>query len=580
MRKKLIIKYLLPLIIAFLIAVSFIALYSHYLLDSSLANLKVALKKAEQQKEIKGVGEIADILNDTYIAELTTGDFDLALAIKLEMSAQMLKDLPQATQKQNEQYASTLSAATNIEFAATIVQKASQKTQFKDAQQFIKTAINIKERAEKRPGWRSKIDDFVLGFLPAERKPRIKEIKNTIAKLQSNLTSYKGEKLQEKYLEIAKLYLVIKDWQNTQLNLRKSLEINSKNPTALKAKFFLAILYKQQNNFKEASAIFNDIKNSLPKEWKLFSAYQEADCAYKEGEVNKSAALFEEIFNTDSSSEIARLAQFRAGYIYLYDLKEPARAKAAFSKLSKESSLGIGLYAKEKMSLDISRRYCEEGFKLIRQGYISSLPEKYNEALNKFALAENIEPDYGVIYVGKALALAFLDKPGTALKEGQKAKTLAPDNPEVLANLGFIYYKFDMIEQSIAEFKRAVAVKVNSEIYHYNLGTLYVLKEDYDKAERHFRTALLLNPKYTYAYNNLAYVLLIKKIYSEAKERLLKAVALDPSCIDAHYNLGAMYYALGNYEEARKEFQQVEEFRPNFRKTQDYLAQIKEKLGY
>jgi tetratricopeptide (TPR) repeat protein len=581
MNRKITIKYWAPLIIVFSMAVLFLVLYNHYLLNASLANLKLALKETSQQKKIEGVRKIADILNDTYIAELTKGDFDLALAIKLEMSAQMFEDISKAVRKENEQYLLALSSAANIHFAATIIQKATQITQFQDVRKFIQTAISLKEEAEKRPAWMSTVDDLILNFSPEQRQPDVNKIKSNAVKLQGKLASYRGEKLQEKYLEIAKLYLLIKDWQNAQLYLNKSCETDSKNFVALKAKFFLAILYKLKGDFKEASTVFSSIKNSLPKDWKLFSTYEEADCIYKMGAINKSAELFEEIFNTGKSSDIAQLAQFRAGYIYLYDLKEPLRAKEVFNKLPQESTLfGIGPYAREKINRDIARWYCEEGFRLIKEGYVLSAPAKYREALAKFDMAENVEHNYGIIYIGKALALTFLGKPEMALKEARKAKDVAPDDPDVLANLGFIYYKFNMIDQAIAEFEAAVAIRKDSGLFHYNLGTLYTLKQLYDEAERQFRAALLLDSGYTYAYNNLAYTLLIKRSYSEAKERLRKAIVLNPDCIDAHYNLGAVYYALGNYEDSKKEFKYIEKTRPDFRKTQEYLTQIAEKLGY
>jgi hypothetical protein len=41
-----------------------------------------------------------------------------------------------------------------------------------------------------------------------------------------------------------------------------------------------------------------------------------------------------------------------------------------------------------------------------------------------------------------------------------------------------------------------------------------------------------------------------------------------------------VYFALGKYEAAREEFIKVEKLKPQFRKVQYYLSEIKKKLGY
>lgn len=581
MPKKTIFRYLFPLGSIFVAAVIFLLLYNHYLLDSSLANLGVVLSTLGAQKQLGDTKQIVDILSDTFIIELSKADFDLPLALKLELSAQMLENVSKQEQQKYEKSHLTLSSASNIEFAATIAANISRQTQIKDAKYFIQEAINAKKKAENRPAFFSKIDDLLINFFPQPRKENVNILKNNIKKIVSSLPAYKGEELQGKYLEIAKLYLLMKDWQNASLYLDKSLALNPKSPTGLKAQFFLGITYKLKGDFDKAISIFTEINNSLPKDLREFSSYQVADCLYKSGDKNKALALFEEIFARDKASEIAQLSQFRAAYNYLYDLADMPKAKDTFAKLKQNIILtDIKRYVEDKINADLARQYCEDGFILIEEGFHKSIAVKYEEALTKFDLALATSPRYATATIGKALAFCFLNKPMETLVEGEKAKDAAPEDAEVLANLGFIYYLLDMPDKAISEFEAAIKNKSDVPVLHYNLGTLYLLREQYHKAKKHLQIAVMLDPQYVRAYNNLGYALWVLGNYSEAKENFNKAAALKPDYIEGHYNLGAVYYALGNYEQAFKEFKRAEELQPNFRKTKQFFTQLREKLGY
>jgi len=576
---KKIIKHFLPLIIVFVLAVIFFAGYNRYLLDTSLANLKISLKELKNTKDFAEVKRISSVLENTFLAELTKGDFDLTFALKLEMANQMLTESTKEAQAKNEDYVMRLSSATGIEFAATVAQNISKETQIKDIEYFLEESIAKKTAKKNR--FIAKMEDIVVALFPGQRKENSGKIKDTIETLEKNLSSYQGEKLQEKYLEVVKLYLLVKDWQRAESYLNKSIEINSNNPSGLKAQFFLGILYRLKGEFKEAGTVFKKIKDKLPREWKDFSAYEEADCLYKTGEKEEAVKLFEKNYQESPSSEIGQMAQFRAGYTYLYDLNNSQKAQEIFAKLPKAApQAALASYVSHKINPDIANEYCNEGFKLIKEGYETSTIEKYQESLKKFDSALKIVANHSLSRMGKGLVYYLLGLRDEALAEALEAKKIDPQRAEVVSNLGFIYYNLGILDKAIGEFENAVNLKPNSSLFHYNLGVLYLIKEDYSKSERHFKKAISINPKYAYAHNNLGYVFWAKGDYNAAKERFKKAVALKPGYIDAHYNLAVVEYTLGRYEEAKKEFLRVQELKPAFKESGRYLKQIKQKIGY
>jgi tetratricopeptide (TPR) repeat protein len=577
--KKKILKHFFPLIIAFIAAFIFFLGYNHYLLDASVANLKISLRDLKKSKDLDDIKKITVLLNDSFLSEVVKGDFDLALAIKMEMTSQLTDQSLTKTEADTRNYVFRLSSATNIDFSSMVAEKISKESQAADIRHFITKAID--ERVKKQPLIVSKIEDILITIFPGRRKENISLIERKIKQISKSLEKYKGEELQERYLAIGKLYLLMKNWQEAQNYFTKSLQIDSQNETGIKTQFFLAVLYKAKEDFQQAGMLFGKIKDQLPQEWKYFAAYQEADCAYRAGDIEKATALFEEIFNKNPSLEIPQLAQFRAAYAYLYDLKNPVKAHEAFMKLEKdEPSSDLSSYVMHKINPDMAWQYCLEGFKLLEEGYSKSSPEKYKLSLDKFDSALKIVPDHSTTYIGKALAFYFLDEPEASVKEGIKAKEMDSKNDAVLANLGFLYANMNMLDKATEQYREAIKINPSSSIYNYNLATIYAFRDDYAKAETYFREAIKLDNRYAYAYNNLGYIFWREGLHREAKENLKKAIALKPEYVDPHYNLGVIYYTLGNYEDSRKEFTIVEQLMPKFRQTRWYLNRISKKLGY
>jgi tetratricopeptide (TPR) repeat protein len=567
-------KHFIPLAVVFAGAFVFFLGYNHYLLDSSLANLKISLKELGKAQSLSDIKRITTLLDDSFLTDLAKGDFDLAFAIKLEISKELV-NLQTQTQRQTKDYVVKLSSASNVDFSAVIAQKINTEAQLADIQHFIKTAIN--KRIVDRPYIISALEDIVITLFPGHRQENINSIKNKIIKFERELASLKGQKLQDKYLEIAKLYLLLKDWQSSKIALEKAKEINPASDTALKADFFSAILYKSEKNFHKSAATFEKIKDKLPKQWKEFSYYQEADSLYKLGQTEKAIALFKQLFAMDPSLEISQLSQFRAAYAYLYDLKNTDEAVATFKKLKQqEPKIDLSSYIEDKINPDIAWQYCVKGFRLLEAGYRLSDSEKYKESLNEFLSAIKLIPSHSTSHIGEALAFYFLNQPEEAIKAGLYAIRANPNDTEAFANLGFIYFNLGMLTEAIEQCQQAVRLKPDSDIYNYNLATFYVLTQKYPQAERYFRQV----KNYAYAYNNLGYVLWLKGQHVAATENLKKAIALRPDYTDAHYNLGIVYFTLGKYEEAQKEFKQTQAITPSFRRTGEYLREVASKLGY
>ncbi len=102
------------------------------------------------------------------------------------------------------------------------------------------------------------------------------------------------------------------------------------------------------------------------------------------------------------------------------------------------------------------------------------------------------------------------------------------------------------IEESMAAYRRAIALDPGSAAPYLNLGRLCHEQGDLEEAEGLYRRALLLSDPDATAAFNLGVVLQDGERWREAVAAYLQAIELDPGYADAYYNLAAVYEHLGD----------------------------------
>ncbi|MCF7908141.1 MAG: tetratricopeptide repeat protein [Candidatus Omnitrophica bacterium] len=585
MSKRIFFKNFLPLIVALGGAFVFFAGYNHYLLDNSLVNLKLSLRELDGAETVSQIRAVKDILDNAFVAESTKEGFDLAAALKIEIGDLASEKISFQQRETNKKYIEGMIAATEIDVASDLLSQASSGDHIEDAKHFIRATI-VKKQKDKS-FLRSKLDDFVIALTTVGKKGVKRNLNKDIEDVRSKLVayskqgSYSKEDLQREYLKLGQLYLQMKDFDNSLVYLNKVVEADPNNIEALAAKFYSGIAYKAKKDFKKAQLVFNEIKQNLPKEWQGFSSYQEASSLYALGETEKALAMFKENFEAGLSQKTGQLSQLRVGYIYMRDMEDMKAAKAAFDKLkTKSGETEYSDYYEEKIKYDLADHYGYEGFNLLREGYRTSNPEKYYQALKQFDLALGVSSDLDLAYSGKSLAYNLLNKTEEALEEVEKTQQLSEKGAESTIVLGSIYYNLGMGDEAIAEYKRASKINPSLDVSNYNLGTLYLLDKDYAKAKTLLIRAIKVNPDFAEAYNNLGYIFWLERDHRTAQKYFRKAIALKLDYIEPKYNLAVVLFSLGDYARSREMFNQVVGLQSGYRKTEQYLTRIKERMGY
>jgi tetratricopeptide (TPR) repeat protein len=82
----------------------------------------------------------------------------------------------------------------------------------------------------------------------------------------------------------------------------------------------------------------------------------------------------------------------------------------------------------------------------------------------------------------------------TALKLAQTATAQAPDQPELMDTLGWVYYKKNLPELAIPLFESCVKKAPANAVYHHHLGLAYLKAGKSAQARAAFQRALANNP--------------------------------------------------------------------------------------
>ena len=106
------------------------------------------------------------------------------------------------------------------------------------------------------------------------------------------------------------------------------------------------------------------------------------------------------------------------------------------------------------------------------------------------------------------------------------------------------------LDEAIAAYRRAIALKPSLAAAYYNLGSTLRQKGRFDEAIAAFGFAIQLQPDHAAAHNNLGGTLQEADRLDEAIAAYRRAIALEPASAGAHSNLGSAWTDKGRFDDA------------------------------
>jgi adenylate cyclase len=198
-----------------------------------------------------------------------------------------------------------------------------------------------------------------------------------------------------------------------------------------------------------------------------------------------------------------------------------------------------------------------------RQAWFKQTEKSFDEALNHFNRAKEIDSSFALPWAGIADAywsaadanISPMEAKGRAKAAAQRALELDDSLAEAHSALGAMYYiaEFRWAE-SEKEFQRAIQLKPNYATAHWQYGWLLVFVGRLDEALNEFQRAVELDPLSAVMTTDMNVPYSLKKEYDKGIAQCRKALDLDPNFYLAHFVLGWIEIQRGtNYAKAIEE---------------------------
>jgi serine/threonine protein kinase len=265
----------------------------------------------------------------------------------------------------------------------------------------------------------------------------------------------------------------------------------------------------------------------------------------------------------ERSERYPDIASFLAA---LLDLPAPAPNAATSGILSAENSVPLSIFTPNINVINRTKEeWLDEGNRLYNIG-------QFQDALQAFENAIQIDPTFADAYEGKTSALCTLGRYQEALTSVETALKLDPSYAASYNDKGDILYEFKSYEDALGYYQRALQLEPdNLEAYLGRATTLSSLGR-YEAALAAYDRAIYLDAKVASAYDGKAWALRQLKQYPESLAFSEKALQLEPNNALFHMGKGRGLFRLGDYEESLTAFDRAIQLSPIIAQIYDYKA--------
>ena len=188
-------------------------------------------------------------------------------------------------------------------------------------------------------------------------------------------------------------------------------------------------------------------------------------------------------------------------------------------------------------------------------------------------------PSYLRATLGRAKALRMAGDTDQAIEVLKGLADVAPDQPDVFADLGDILRRLDRHAEAVEVYDRAIelydAAGQDNWLLYFTRGISLERSGAWERSEADLRRALELRPDQPQVLNYLGYSLVELQVkLDEALDMIERAVAARPNDGYITDSLGWVLYRLGRYEEAVGHMERATELMPVDPIVNDHLGDV------
>jgi len=232
-----------------------------------------------------------------------------------------------------------------------------------------------------------------------------------------------------------------------------------------------------------------------------------------------------------------------------------------------EADLGSAYWAKYEATKDRnliakSRKACSKAIDLgnagagghVCLGVIESGTGKYEEAVDQFQRAVQLEPSNEDAYIGLGGAYERLGKPQDAENTYKKIVQLRPTYWRGYNLLGGFYLRQAQYDDAAKMFQKVIERTPESFRGYANMGAAYLYEGKYAEAIQPLEQSLAIRATAD-TYSNLGTAYYYQHRFADAVAAYEKALQFDDKDYTNWGNLGEAYYLIGEISKARHAFQ-------------------------
>lgn len=232
---------------------------------------------------------------------------------------------------------------------------------------------------------------------------------------------------------------------------------------------------KKPIELHNGSTVYNDGKQileliqfkNLPEEYNIGAKH------YNNQEYDLAVLLFEKVFDKGYRKEIIYQLLISA-YLQIKDYDNASRVDKLYSNKFK----------KTYNSIDYSN-----------SGLIKSFSGNYDEAINDYNKAIEIEPNNSNALNNRGYTFNLMEDYESAIKDFEKAISLEEDFAYALNNRGYAKIKLGLKEDGLADLEKSMTLDGTNSYCYLNFGVYHYDNKEYQKALENFNKAKKLNDK-------------------------------------------------------------------------------------
>ena len=202
---------------------------------------------------------------------------------------------------------------------------------------------------------------------------------------------------------------------------------------------------------------------------------------------------------------------------------------------------------------------------------------KFHEAVQTFATAIQLKPDYPEAYSNRGIALKDLGQLKEAVESCAQAIQLNPDFANAYNNRGHALRDLGQLEEAVRSYEKAIELKPDFSQAYGNRGVALQQLGQLEEAVESYSEAIQLKPDYAEAYSNRGVALQEIGQLEQAVVSCDQAIRLKPDYAEAYSNRGVALQELGQLKEALKSYEKAVQLNPDYPDAHANLCGVYEK---